>query len=88
MQATFESRTNMAYIYLTEPGDSRRVAHTEPLIVDLPSGARRLINLDFDAGGRLVGIEIEGAAAGLPASLLAAAQRSSRRPAPGDISER
>ena len=75
----------MAYIYLTEPGDSNRVAYTEPLIVDLPSGARRLINLDFDAGDRLVGIEVDGASAGLPASLLAAAQRSSTRPAPSDV---
>jgi uncharacterized protein YuzE len=88
MHATFESRTDMAYIYLTEPGESNRVAHTEPLIVDLPSGARRLINLDFDAGGRLLGIEVDGAAAGLPANLLAAAQGSSSHPAPNDINER
>jgi uncharacterized protein YuzE len=71
MDVTFELRTDTAYIYLTNRQDSRRVAHTEPLIIDLPTGRRRLINLDFDEEGRLLGIEIEGARAALPKSLLA-----------------
>lgn len=49
------------YVYLTDISNARPVDYTEPLIVDLPHGSRRLINLDFDADGRLVGIEVEGA---------------------------
>ena len=75
MRVTFEPRTDMAYIYLTESDEARTVAQTEPLIVDLRTGSRRLINLDFDSSGRLLGIEVDGAAAALPASLLAAAER-------------
>ena len=75
MRVTFEPRTDMAYIYLTDSDESRTVAQTEPLIVDLRMGSRRLINLDFDSSGRLLGLEIDGAAAALPASLLAAADK-------------
>jgi uncharacterized protein YuzE len=74
MHATFSSRTNMAYVYLTNSGDAKAVVHTEPLVVDLPRGSRRLINLDFDAEGRLVGIEVEGAAEALPVGLLDGAE--------------
>ena len=56
MHATFSPRVDMAYVYLTDDSDARTVDHTEPLIVDLPRGSRRLINLDFDADGRLIGI--------------------------------
>jgi uncharacterized protein YuzE len=75
MDATFEPRTDMAYVYLTDDNDARVVDHTEPLIVDLPRGSRRLINLDFDADGRLIGIEVDGAANALPLSLLARAAK-------------
>jgi uncharacterized protein YuzE len=61
MNITFEPRTDMAYVYLTDIGDARGVDHTEPL------------NLDFDADGRLIGIEVDGAANALPLSLLARA---------------
>jgi uncharacterized protein YuzE len=73
MRTTFSPRVNIAYIYLTGANDAHRVKHTEPLIVDLPSGSRRLINLDFDASGHLIGIEVDGATAALPESLLSAA---------------
>ena len=78
MRATFEPEIDMANIYLTEPNGAQAVAQTEPLLVDLRSGARRLINLDFDNGGRLIGIEIVGAADALPKSLLAAAEKPRR----------
>ena len=68
--ATFEHETDMAYIYLTGSQDARRVATSEPLIIDLATGQRRLINLDFDEEGRLLGIEIDGARTTLPKSLL------------------
>jgi uncharacterized protein YuzE len=80
MKVTISPRTNMAYIYLTDWNDARRVDYTEPLIVDLPNGSRRLINLDFDADGRLLGIEVDGAAACLPLSLLAAVRTSTGSP--------
>ena len=70
MHATFDPRVDMAYIYLTAASDAHQVDYTEPLIVDLPSSSRRLINLDFDSDGRLVGIEVDGAVGTLPASLL------------------
>jgi len=75
MHVTFEPRTDMAYIYLTESGEAKTVAQTEPLIVKLRTSSRRLINLDFDSSGRLLGIEIDGAAAALPASLFAGADK-------------
>ena len=75
MRVTFEPRTDMAYVYLTELGEPQTVAQTEPLIIELRTGSRRLINLDFDSSGRLLGIEIDGAAAALPPSLLAAAEK-------------
>jgi uncharacterized protein YuzE len=78
MRVTFEPEIDMAYIYLTDPDEARKVAQTEPLVVDLTSGSRRLINLDFDAAGRLIGIEIDGAVGAVPQSLLAAAEKPRR----------
>jgi uncharacterized protein YuzE len=75
MRATFEPDIDMAYIYLTGSGDAHQIQHTEPLVIDLPGGSRRLVNLDFDSGGRLLGIEIDGASAALPGSLLTAAEK-------------
>ena len=75
MHATFSPHIDMAYVYLTAAHDTHQVEYTEPLIVDLPSGSRRLINLDFDSDGRLVGIEVDGAVGMLPASLLETARR-------------
>jgi uncharacterized protein YuzE len=75
MHATFSPRTNMAYVYLTEASDARTVDYTEPLIIDLPHGLRRLINLDFDADGRLIGVEVDGAADTLSLGFLAAAEK-------------
>jgi uncharacterized protein YuzE len=75
MRATFSPDVNMAYIYLTDLGDGHTVQHTEPLIIALPGGSRALINLDFDAEGRLLGIEVEDAISAIPASVLDAADR-------------
>ena len=70
----------MAYLYLV-PILEGQVAHTEPLIIDLPGGSRRLVNLDFDEQGRLLGIEIDGARSTLPEALL-------RQATSGDIGAR
>ena len=68
VRLTYDSDTDMGYLYLQEipPGG---VEHTEALVVDT-AGGRRLINLDFDASGTLIGIEFDGARAALPAALL------------------
>lgn len=85
MRVTYEPETDMAYLYLTQSNEVQTVAQTEPLIIDLRTGSRRLINLDFDAGGRLLGIEIAGAAAALPGSLLAAAEKPRGATGTGEI---
>jgi uncharacterized protein YuzE len=69
VRVTYEYDTDMGYIYLAEIPDGG-VSHTEPLIIDTPAGIR-LINLDFDAGGALVGIEFEGASGVMPSRLIA-----------------
>lgn len=69
MRITYDSDIDMAYIYLVEiPAGG--VGETEALVVDLRTGTR-LVNLDFDHSGRLVGIEVDGARGTLPAELLA-----------------
>jgi hypothetical protein len=45
------------------------VERTEPLIVET-AGGRRLINLDFDTHGTLVGIEFDGARGSMPDRLI------------------
>jgi uncharacterized protein YuzE len=69
VRVTYEPQTNMGYVFLAAipPGGVER---TNPLIVETAVG-RRLINLDFDAAGRLVGIEFNGARGGMPPSLIA-----------------
>ena len=78
MRATYAPDIDMAYVYLTEiaPGS---VTFTDALVVDHPIG-RRLINLDFNNAGVLVGIEVDGAASTLPAEVLASAQFSGLPP--------
>ena len=74
IRVTYDDQVDMAYIYLadSQPG---AINHVEPLIIDLPTAGRRLINLDFDQGGHLLGIEIDGARSGLPALLLESAEK-------------
>ena len=69
VRVTYEYDTNMGYLYLSDIPDGG-VSHTEPLIIETPAG-RRLINLDFDAAGVLVGIEFEGASGVMPSRLIA-----------------
>jgi len=61
-----DRQADAAYIYLTEikPGE---VVRTYPCD---PQGVDGMINLDFDAAGCLVGVEVLGASRKLPASLL------------------
>ena len=75
MRVKFDPQVDMAYVYLV-PIREGRVTHTEPLVINLPGGLRRLINLDFDQQGRLLGIEIDGALSTLPQSVLDEASSS------------
>ncbi|MGW4050694.1 DUF2283 domain-containing protein [Streptomyces sp. NPDC004779] len=67
MHIEYDRENDTAYVSL--------VAHiadgaaVRQVTVDAPGGAADL-NLDFDASGRLLGIEVIGARAALPAELL------------------
>ena len=74
MHVTYDHTGDMAYISLV-PIPPRSVMQTEPLVIDLRSGLRQLINLHFDVEGRLIGIEVAGARSGLPAVVIAGAER-------------
>ena len=72
MRITYDASVDMAYIYLREI-EAGGVATTVP---GWPDSEAFGVNLDFDAEGRLIGIEVEAAAKRLPPELLAAAERS------------
>ena len=54
----YDPEADAAYIYLKEPIKAGEVAETVVSDADIKMGA---INLDFDAAGHLLGIEILGA---------------------------
>lgn len=66
MKLTLDQENNSAYIYLVEKIEDGAVAQTIP--AESPAGEGYLF-LDFDATGRLLGIEIIGANMILPLSL-------------------
>lgn len=66
MRVTLDRAADAAYIYLTS--GEQDVAKTLPLAPIHACG--HMINLDFDASGRLIGIELLDASKGLPADLL------------------
>jgi uncharacterized protein YuzE len=70
LRVTYDETVDAAYIYLQPDGEGVRVAKMyacDPVAVD------GMINLDFDAAGCLVGIEVLGARSKLVPALLAAA---------------
>jgi len=71
MRVEYDEQADMAYIYLREiePGG---VASTAP---GWPGTEAFGVNLDFDAEGQLIGIEVDAASSRLPAELLATAER-------------
>jgi len=75
MRATYEEEANAAYIYLADRIDAGGVKFTYPCD---PSEVHGMINLDFDAAGRLVGIEVLDARHKLPSALLEQAERLGR----------
>ncbi|TYK51119.1 DUF2283 domain-containing protein [Actinomadura decatromicini] len=73
VKVTYDQQANAAYIYLLDPTQAgTKSAHMyacDPVDVD------GVINLDFDAEGRVIGIEILDARSKLPRYLLDAAER-------------
>ncbi|MFJ6199093.1 DUF2283 domain-containing protein [Micromonospora sp. NPDC092111] len=74
LRVTYDEVANVAYIYLQPPGT--RVAKMYPCD---PVDVGGMINLDFDATGHLVGVEVLDARAKLAPVLLAAAEDVRRR---------
>ncbi|WP_184928883.1 DUF2283 domain-containing protein [Saccharothrix ecbatanensis] len=72
MKVTYDQKANAAYIYFIDPQVVMSVARTylcDPVEVD------GMINLDFDAHDRLVGVEVLAASSKLPKYLLDSAER-------------
>lgn len=72
MRVTHDAEADAAYIYLAdiEPGGAKA-----SVAVETGDAAAGGIVLDFDREGRLIGIEIIGAARGVPTELLREANR-------------
>lgn len=68
MRITYDADADAAYIYVVDEIGAGGVDKTVP--VD-PTEVGGMINLDFDAAGHLLGIEILDASSFLPAELLA-----------------
>ncbi|MER7793955.1 DUF2283 domain-containing protein [Streptomyces sp. NPDC097640] len=69
MRVTYDAETDMGYIYLVDeigPGEAVRQELTE-------DGS---VILDFDAQGRLLGVELSGAKSRLHPDLMAMAEKS------------
>jgi uncharacterized protein YuzE len=73
MKVTYDSTADAAYIYLLariEPGGVKMTYTCDPIETNAE------INLDFDASGRLIGIEVLGASRTLPPELLREAEHA------------
>lgn len=73
MQIVYDRSVDAAHVYFRSILASGEVVRTEPCDVEIREGA---IILEFDAAGRLIGLEILGASRVLPAEALDAAERS------------
>jgi uncharacterized protein YuzE len=74
VRVTLDDEADAAYIYLVE--DSVKPLETVPVEGILPW----MINLDFDADGRLIGIEVLDARRLLPGEFLARFANRSAKP--------
>jgi uncharacterized protein YuzE len=72
VKVTYDRKANAAYVYFADPQTSPKVARMYPCD---PVEVGGIINLDFDEGGCLVGIEVLAADSKLPRRLLDAAER-------------
>ncbi|MBF4621367.1 DUF2283 domain-containing protein [Clavibacter sp. VKM Ac-2542] len=73
MRVTYDPAADAAYVELAGPLGDGEAATTIHSIAT--PGDRGEVALDFDAGGRLLGIEVLRASAVLPAAVLADAVR-------------
>jgi uncharacterized protein YuzE len=73
---THDSEANAAYIYLVEEIDRREVARSCVADIAMDNAA---ITIDFDAEGRVLGIEVLGANQALRAETIRAAEDIARR---------
>jgi uncharacterized protein YuzE len=71
LRVTYDEEAVAAYIYVSPDGEGAQVAGMYPCD---PTDVDGMINLDFDAAGRLVGVEVLDARAKLVQELLAAAE--------------
>ncbi|MFD1363720.1 DUF2283 domain-containing protein [Actinoplanes sichuanensis] len=74
MKITYDSTANAAYLYLQAPGTP-----VAKMYACDPVDAEGMINIDFDASGRLVGIEVLDARGKLAPEVLAGAEDITRR---------
>ncbi|MFE6049220.1 DUF2283 domain-containing protein [Kitasatospora sp. NPDC056446] len=72
LRVTYDKTADAAYVYLTDPQVRTRSSYMHPCD---PEDVGGMINLDFDERGRLIGIEVLGAASKLPEYLLASSDR-------------
>jgi uncharacterized protein YuzE len=72
LRVTYDAKANAAYLYLTDPRVARKVARMYPCD---PIEVGGMINLDFDADGRLIGVEVLAASTKLPQYVLDQAER-------------
>ena len=76
---TYDTVANAAYIYLQSPGTPvAKMVACDPVDVD------GMINIDFDAAGRLVGIEVLDARGKLAPEVLAGVEDITRRGPEGE----
>ncbi|MFB9932204.1 DUF2283 domain-containing protein [Amycolatopsis halotolerans] len=76
IKVTYDSEADAAYIYFVDPNYSPPVARMYPCD---PVEVGGMINLDFDEGGRLIGVEVLAARSKLPAHILDSAERIDKR---------
>jgi uncharacterized protein YuzE len=82
MKIEYDPRVDAAYIYFVPEIGAGGVATTYPCD---PLQVNGEINLDFDADGRLLGIEVLDASRFLPKDLLAGAPPPGGGPRSGDV---
>jgi len=74
LKITYDEVANAAYVYFQAPGTPAALTYPcDPVEVN------GMINLDFDASGRLIGLEVLGARAKLAPELLMEAENITRR---------
>jgi uncharacterized protein YuzE len=81
MRLTYDASVDAAYIYISDHIGAGAVRETYPCE---PGGGKGVFNLDFDASGHLLGIEVLGARSALPAEVLNKAECSTTQEALGD----